>query len=364
MNRLYVVESMPSLTGAAADHRLPLRAREIEGFARAMAAELGVAGVRTPSGLPDDASSRGSPPLARDLQRHRGSGIVIAGDEQPPFVHALAHAMNHRLGQHRADRVLHRPGRGAPGRPDRRRCVSWSSDMGAGRVEVLLILGGNPVLHARRPIWSLSDTCRSVPLRVHLGLYQDETAVQCHWHVPEAHYLESWGDARAFDGTVSIIQPLIAPLYGGRSAYELLAAFVGEAERPGYEIVRAYWREHWPRGAGTGDFEPIGKRPCTMASLPARRSAEAIAVTARGAGQTGREPAPPGPARAGNRLRPDPTVHDGRFANNGWLQELPKPLTKLTWDNAAFISPATAQKLGLTQTFGDRGGEHGQASWT
>src|SRR5262249_9168124 len=122
-------------------------------------------------------------------------------------------------------------------------------DMAAGRVEVLLVLGSNPVFTAPADLEFVRHL-QNVPLRVHLGLYQDETAVQCHWHIPEAHYLESWGDARTYDGTASIIQPLIAPLYGGRSAHEGVGALFGESESTGYEIVQDYWRRHWPTGAG------------------------------------------------------------------------------------------------------------------
>jgi MoCo/4Fe-4S cofactor protein with predicted Tat translocation signal len=358
MNRLYVVECMPSLTGAAADHRLPLRAREVEGFARAIAAEVGVAGVRTSSRLPD-AQRRWVTALARDLQRHHGSGIVLAGDGQPPFVHALAHAMNHLLGNigrtvFYTDPVEARPGDQIAGLRE------LVQDMGAGYVEVLLIVGGNPVLTAPADL-EFEQHLQNVPLRIHLGLHQDETAVQCHWHVPEAHFLESWGDARAFDGTVSIIQPLIAPLYGGRSAYELLTAFVAEAERPGHEIVRAYWREHWPRGSGTGDFERDWEKALHDGFIADSAFTPRQSLSLREGWANRPEAAPPGPEGMEIVFGPDPTVQDGRFANNGWLQELPKPLTKLTWDNAAFLSPATAQRFGLTQTFGNRGGEHGQA---
>lgn len=359
MNRLYVVECMPSTTGAVADHRLPLRAREIERFARTLGAELGIAGVAGSPGLPES-QRHWITALAKDLQGHRSASIILAGDGQPPFVHALAHAMNHFLGNVGKTVIYTDPVEAHPGDQiaGLRELVQ---DMGAGRVEVLLIVGGNPVFTAPADL-EFKRHLQRVPLRAHLGLYQDETAVQCHWHVPEAHFLESWGDARAFDGTVSIIQPLIAPLYGGRSAHELLAALMGEAERPGYEIVRDYWRKHWPRGSASSDFEHDWEKALHEGFIAgsAFTPRQSLSVRERWANQPVAA-APSDPEAFEIVFGPDPTVHDGRFANNGWLQELPKPLTRLTWDNAAFVSPATARKIGVTQTFGDRGGEHGQA---
>jgi molybdopterin-containing oxidoreductase family iron-sulfur binding subunit len=358
MSRLYVVESMPSTTGAVADHRLPLRAREVESFARALAAELGVKGVVANASLAPD-QRRWVSALVRDLEGHRGSGIVLAGDRQPPSVHALAHAMNQHLGNIGKTVLFTDPLEARPG-DQGAELAELVRDMGAGRVEVLLIVGGNPVFTAPTDL-EFERHMQQVPLRVHLGLYQDETAVQCHWHVHEAHFLESWGDARAFDGTVSVIQPLIAPLYGGRSASELLSALIGPAELPGLEIVRTYWREHWPKGSGSGNFERDWAKALHEGFIAGSAFAPRQSLSLRDEWLNQPEAAPPDPEEMEIVFGPDPTLYDGRFANNGWLQELPKPLTKLTWDNAAFVSPGTAQKLGLTETFGDRGGEHGQA---
>ncbi|MGE3806804.1 MAG: TAT-variant-translocated molybdopterin oxidoreductase, partial [Gemmataceae bacterium] len=358
MNRLYVVENMPSITGASADHRLPLRSAEVESFARALAAELGVEGVRASSRL-SARWRRWVTALADDLLRHRGAGLVLAGDGQPPFVHALAHALNQHLGNVGRTVLYTDPVEAHP-------CDQIAGlrelvhDMEAGSVEMLLIVGGNPIFTAPADL-EFEKHLRRVPLRVHLGLYQDETAVQCHWHIPEAHFLESWGDARAFDGTVSIVQPLIAPLYSGLSAYELLAALVGEAESPGHEIVRAYWREHWPSGSGSGDFERDWEKTLHEGFITGSAYMPRRSVSLREGWWNRPEVTPAGPEALEIDFGPDPTVYDGRFANNGWLQELPRPLTKLTWDNAAFVSPATAEKFGLSQTFGNRGGEHGQA---
>src|SRR6185503_15516827 len=177
----------------------------------------------------------------------------------------------------------------------------------------------------------------------------------CQWQIPEAHFLEAWSDARGYDGTVSIVQPLIAPLYGGRSAHEVLAAMTDRPERSGYEIVRT----HWNQGGASAGFEASWRRwlhdgvvPNT-AFPPKQVSASATA----GAGSTAAQAAAGGIEIS---FRNDPSILDGRFANNGWLQELPKPITKLTWDNAVIVSPRTAERLGASANPAYRGGEHGQ----
>jgi molybdopterin-containing oxidoreductase family iron-sulfur binding subunit len=217
------------------------------------------------------------------------------------------------------------------------------ADMQAGLVDLLVILGGNPVYQAPAEL-RFSEHLSKVKLRVHLGLYDDETAALCHWHIPETHYLETWSDGRAFDGTITIMQPLIAPLYGGKSAHEVLAALMGQPNRPSYAIVRDYWRGQLP----PEDFEPFW-RTALHEGLVANTALPPREVAYRNMRVEASELAvSPSDQRSLDLvLRPDPTVWDGRFANNGWLQELPKPLTKLTWDNAALISPATAQRLGL-----------------
>ncbi len=337
MTRLYVVECMPSNTGAAADHRLPLRASEVESFARAVAAGVGVA-VPVPAGL--EAHTAWIAALVRDLQQHRGASVVLAGEQQPAAVHALAHAMNHSLGNAGSTVVYTDPVEARP-MDQLASLVELMDDIDAGRVDALLILGGNPVYDAPADL-RFAGRMQKVSLRIHMGLYQDETAALCHWHIPESHYLESWSDVRGYDGTATLIQPLIAPLYETKTAHELVAAFAGQSFATNYDIVRDYWKQRY----SGGDFEgfwrtalhdgvvpgtalppkPVSLRPDFLSTLPApapkARSLELV-------------------------FRPDPTVFDGRFANNAWLQELPKSITKLTWDNAVFVSPATAERLGL-----------------
>ncbi len=337
MSRLYVVECTPSSTGALADHRLPLRASDIEGVARAVAAGLGLA-VQAPTGSAAPAAWIAA--LVRDLQQHRGSSLVIAGDQQPPAVHVLAHAINHQLGNVGTTVVYTEPVEARP-QDQLASLTDLVNDIDAGAVDALLILGGNPVYDAPADL-HFGARLQQITLRIHHSLYQDETSALCHWHIPQSHELESWSDVRAFDGTVTIVQPLIAPLYETKTAHQVLAAFAGSSDASGYDLVRAYWKgrytganfEHFWRQAVHDGVVPdtalpaktVSLQPDCLANLP---------------------PPPPGVQSLELVFRPDPTVFDGRFANNAWLQELPKPVTKLTWDNAVLVAPATAQRLDL-----------------
>lgn len=357
-NRLYVVESTPSLTGAMADHRWPLRAGEIESFARALAHQLGILGEA--QRLPASGHPQWLEAVARDLQQHRGSSLVVVGDGQPPVVHALAHALNEALGNV-GQTVFYTDPIEAHPVEQMASLRELVADMEAGQVQMLVILGGNPVFTAPAD-FRFADHLARVEFSVHLSLYEDETSALCHWHIPEAHTLESWSDARAYDGTVTILQPLIAPLYNGKSAHELLAALLGKPDSTAHTIVREYWRSQYEdRGAKPGEHRAQGTSDF-----------ERWWQTAVHDGLIADSALPPKPVRvkrdelraklAGSELespvlesqtlevtfKPDPTIWDGRFANNAWLQELPKPLTKLTWDNAALLSPATAERLGVT----------------
>ena len=385
MNRLYAVESMPTSTGSRADHRLALKPSEVEGIARRIAAGIEPGGSREDAARDADVargSSRGTwiDAVAKDLHAHRGSSLIVAGDGQPPVVHAIAHAMNQALGNAGKTVVYTNPVEAEP--IDQLQSLrDLTADMRAGAVDVLVILGGNPVYTAPVDL-SFAAAMNTVPLRVHLSLYDDETSALCHWQIPEAHFLESWSDARAYDGTASIVQPLIAPLYGGRSAHELLAAMSDRPERSAYDIVREFWtnpvgsgltrpaavsaaRAGEPGRAGTpgNDFESSWRRwlhdgvvPDT--ALPART----VSVVPGAVPHVTSPGSPPVHASVGYEIsfRSDPSILDGRFANNGWLQELPKPITKLTWDNAVLVSPATAARLRSGGAPSFQGGEHGQ----
>jgi MoCo/4Fe-4S cofactor protein with predicted Tat translocation signal len=359
MNRLYALETMPTPTGARADHRLPLKPGQIEAAARYLASAVARGGGSAAPAAPgfSPAAVKFLDAVVRDLQSHRGRSLVIAGDPQPAAVHALAHAMNQALGN--AGRtVVYTPTAEAEPVDQLASLRDLVADMEAGRVDLLIVLSANPVYTAP-PDLKFADAMGKVQLRVRLGLYEDETSALCHWQVPEAHFLESWSDARASDGTASIVQPLIAPLYGGRSPHEMIAAMTDRPERSPYDIVREFWKidskapgseDTWRRWLHDGIVPDTA-----FASRPVSLTANlANLLNASNAAN---------PANAANlevAFRPDPSVLDGRFANNGWLQELPKPITKLTWDNAVLVSPATAATLGIRPVPAYQGGEHGQ----
>ena len=333
MNRLYVVESSPTITGATADHKLALAPSQIESFAREIAAQLGlnVAPPLASSGVP--AAWRDA--LIADLSQHRGRVLVIAGREQPPSVHAIAHQMNANLSAPvsyiapvAANTVSHLQS-----------LRELSAEMKAGQVQTLLIIGGNPVYDA--PVdFDFAHHLKQVPNSIHLGLYEDETAAACAWHIPQAHELEAWGDARAFEGTTTIQQPLIAPLYGGKSPLQVLAALLGQPNRSDYDIVREYWSAQRPN-----DFE-VFWRAALHDGVVQNSAAPSVSVALKPDFAVS-APSQVLAAPLEIIFRPDPHIWDGRFANNGWLQELPKPISTLTWDNAALLSPATAQRLKL-----------------
>jgi molybdopterin-containing oxidoreductase family iron-sulfur binding subunit len=345
--RLYAAESSPTCTGTLADHRLPLPARELPRLAAALAAELGVLGLPRPVGL-DAATSRWASAAAADLKQAASRGIVVPGDFAPAAVHALAHAIHAALGC-TGSTVVHTAPVVAVPSGDAATLADLVADMLAGKVEALLILGGNPVFDAPADL-DFRSALQKVPFRVRLGLYDDETSEYCHWHLPEAHYLESWSDARSFDGTASIIQPLIEPLYGGKSAHEVVAAATGSPLRSGLQIVQAFWEKERPGGDfaafwrkvvhdGVVPGSAFPAKPVALRTDEVRRSLDAaLAAAAQSALGSGAFEL---------NFRPDPCLHDGRFANNGWLQELPRPHSKLTWDNAAYFSAATAERLGV-----------------
>ncbi|MDT5156062.1 MAG: hypothetical protein QOH51_419 [Acidobacteriota bacterium] len=455
--RLYSVETTPTNTGFFADHRTPLRPSQFAAYVRALAAGVGAdvgATAGGASGTNDETAK-----IVEDLKAHMGTCIVIAGDEQPPEIHAIAHKMNAALGAvgktvTYVDSVEENP---TDQSNDLRTLVS---EIDAGAVEILVIVGGNPVYTTPVDLKLDAERMKKVGLAVHLGLYDDETSELCHWHIPETHFLETWGDTRAYDGTVTIQQPLITPLYNGKSAYELLAAFTDNPDRRGYDIIRDFWMNEGhgtlmsagaanaagangagantastnttsantaganTAGAAAGGIVGNGAAAVSNNSRAANanssgaanannggagsannggstgannnsaggahngaaaggaasaatkaspeferawrkalndgfvansarkvRNAPASAATAAAAmPDIGAQGAQQGGAGAGQYeivFRTDPTIYDGRFANNGWLQELPKPLTKLTWDNVAIISPATAERLGV-----------------
>jgi MoCo/4Fe-4S cofactor protein with predicted Tat translocation signal len=340
MNRLYVVESTPSPTGAKADHRLRLRHSEIAQLARAVAAGLGASGGE--AAAPDNPRIAWIKAVVNDLGSHRGKSIVIAGDRQPPEVHALAHAINQELGNV-GETVVHTEPLEAKPVNGLESITELTRDIESGLVEMLVIIEANQVYGAPVDL-DFGKKMAKVPLRIRLGLYNDETSELCHWHLPEAHYLEAWSDIRGYDGTVSILQPLVTPLYYGKSPHELLATLLNAPEQNGRQIVQDYWKSG-PSGSSSGDFDKTWQGWLEEGVIP-NTALNPMSVSVKGDWSQGLTRN--SPSSLDIVYRPDPNVVDGQFANNGWLQELPKPITKLTWDNAALMSAGTAVKVGLT----------------
>ncbi len=346
MNRLYALDCGLSGTGAVADHRWPARPSEIEGIAREIAAQLGVATAAQPAlsggeGAAGARSGRRYTEIAKDLAANRGASIVIAGDDQPPVVHALAMSINQSLGNIGSTITVTYPLEVTPVN-QLESLRNLSNDMHRGAVKALIMLGGNPVYDAPAD-FLFQHALAKVPFRAHLSLYYDETSMLSHWHIPELHYLEGWSDVRAHDGTISIVQPLIAPLYNGRSPHEVVGALTGGLDQSPYDTVRAYW---FGKGANEQSWRKwLHDGLIAGSALPPRSGGQTILsvpppATSNGQRATGLELA----------IRPDPNIHDGRFANNGWLQELPRPQTKICWENVALVSPKTAIELGLDDT--------------
>ena len=313
MNRLYVIESTPSSTGMKADHRLPMRAGDIENFARILAGSVGLNSGGNGSSEP----KLFVPPLAKDLLAHKGSSLVIAGDHQSPAVHALAHAINQALGNVGQTVFYTDPVDANP--VNRSESLhALTEDIRAGKVDLLLILGGNPAYDAPAELeFASALKSNAVGLKVFLGSHRNETAELCQWHVPEAHYLESWSDARAYDGTVSIVQPLIEPLYGGKTAHELIGVLAGQSGVAGRDLVQSYWQKQhsgadfdafWRKSLHDGWVEGTTYSPKNVSLKSANATAQSDSA------------ATPGSGTYEINFRRAPSIYDGRFSNNGWLQ--------------------------------------------
>lgn len=435
INRLYVVETTLSLTGAKADHRLGVKPSQLTEIAKAIAGGLGVSGAGSTMQF-DEKTSRWIQGAVRDLQAARGRSIVIAGDNQPPMVHALAHAMNQTLGNVGTTVTYTEPFAPFADQLQTDQLRTLIQEIDSGAVKMLVIVGGNPVYNTPADLKLNRERMDKIPYRVHLGHYLDETGELCHWHISEKHYLEMWSDARAYDGTVTLIQPLVQPLYGSKSAHELVQVFYRENyDKRDLDIVKEFWQKQnlnvsraltstaaagTPRqGQQTSTATTGGTTPSqgVVSSQPSRNFQTGSGETpTRGDGGDGTQPnvATGGAATTGTNtgsstqnagtnptaggrtfedqwrsaihsgfipnstaptrtvtvntaflsqpqpaantaggleisILPDPNIYDGRFTNNGWLQELPKPLNKITWDNVALVSPKTAEELKLNQ---------------
>jgi len=338
MSRLYTIESRYTETGGISDHRMRMKAGRIPAFAAAVASELGVGSA--PSAQWSEKEQLYAREIANDLREAGAQGIVVAGDGQPPEVHALAMAINDQVGSIGSAVTLYDAGESpAPAQDDQLRDLVDA--IGAGQIDALFCVGVNPVYDAPAEL-NMQQALRQVPETVHVGLLRDETAQACRWHVPRAHYLEAWGDGRAYDGTLSIIQPLIAPLYeDAHSEIEVLNALATGMDAAGYDLVRQQWREQI-----ADDFEDTWRRALHDGYL-----ADTQYPTTTASVQSVPSVAAPDDDGLEVVVRLDPTLLDGRFSNNAWMQELPDPITKIVWDNVAIMSQATADDLGVERRY-------------
>jgi len=355
--RLHVVEPTYTLTGGMADHRYVAAAGDIPAFAaqltRAVIRKAEFHGLTVAMGTALDALAGRAPQagwidaVAADLVAYPGKGLVVVGPRQPTAVHALAHWLNAALeNAGKTVDYVPEPDADRPGHTDALRALA--TEMSDGKVDTLVILGGNPVFDAPADLDFTAALAR-VKTGVHLSLHDNETSARCTWSLPRAHVFESWGDARAWDGTWSLTQPLIAPLWGGRTPSELLSMLLGE-NRSAYELTREAFRAVH----GASGLESAWRRALHDGVVPGSAPAgeKVVADEERTAGALLRLTEIPQPAadvRFEVLFAPDPKLHDGRFANNGWLQELPEPVTKITWDNAALIAPEAAARLRVTR---------------
>lgn len=329
MNRLYAVESSAGLTGAAADHRVAIKPSQVEAVAGAIASRFGIQ-TSAPK-LPAAVSEKWVDACAEDL---KAGGVIVAGAHQTPFVHAIAHLINQRIGGN----VKYYASAAPAGT-----LKDLVAALDAGAFETVFILGGNPVYGAPGDL-KFGEKLLKVKTTVYVGTEANETSAVCKWTAAASHFLEAWGDSRTQTGRVLVQQPLIAPLRDTRSAASIIAGFVGVADTEDVLVQKTHGLDAkaWRKALHDGFVSNTGSGP--------------VSVNASGAA--------PAPSAASGDIEavflPDPTIYDGRYANNGWLQELPKPLTKLTWDNAVIMSPNTAKKLSVADeamvslTVGDR----------
>ena len=328
--RLYAIESTPSVSGSLADHHLAVKSSSIPGIAYQLASACGVSAPAASETAPAWLSA-----VAQDLMAHKGKCIVVPGEFQPESVHLAAYAINSALGNvGQTVRVLDGV------EPENTHSLQdLVTDLNSGRVETLIVVSQNPVYSAPASL-NFQAAMRKARLVVRVGQLFDETSRWCHWHIPEAHYLETWSDARAFDGTITIQQPLIEPLYNGKCGSEVIAILLGRPDQIVHDIVKSYWNDR----TKAGEFDPFWQTSLHDGFINGTAvgviNGNAVALPALEQQATGDLEVV---------FRPDPTVGDGTYSNNGWLQECPKPATKMTWDNVVSVSPKEAGKYKIAK---------------
>ena len=340
MNRLYAVESQFSLTGANADHRLRMKGSDVRQFAADLASALGaVPALNVTSG--GDKRAKFLAAVVKDLKAAGAEALVVAGPRQPASVQALAAAMNEKLGSAcvtYTKPVIDKSNAGVEA------LKTLAGEMSAGQVSTLVILGGNPVYAAPADM-QFAVALSKVATSIHLGAEEDETAAASTWHIPEAHLLESWGDEATSEGLAAIQQPMIEPMYGGKTAAEIVSWVTTGKFTKSHDIVKNYWLAQFD-----GNKEDAWRKALHDGVVASSKTVEAVKVTVDARKLAAALGAEAKAAASGIEVGfyPSSAAWDGRFANNGWLQEAPDPISKLVWGNAAMISPKTARDLKLT----------------
>src|SRR5579871_1965289 len=341
MSRVYAIESTPTLLGAKADHRLAMRPDEIIGALRHLAALLGAGPQEWSQG--ENPHAAWLKAVADDLIENKGKALVHAGRQQPVEVHILTDAINHALGAFGSTVKLIAPVEAMAG--SKQQSISeLAVDMESGKVDTLIMLDANPAYDAPSEL-DFAGRLHRVPFSVSLARYDDETAAACKWRIPAAHEYETWSDARAFDGTATILQPQARPLYGGHAAHEVLAVLLGDTSPDNYKLVRDFWQQR-AQQENRGEFEAFWHKALQVGIVSDTAAPSlSLAPNANVPAQLPTDPV----AKQGLQalFRADEASWDGRYANNPWLLEMPRPFTRLTWDNAALIAPGTAKRLGL-----------------
>ncbi|HEY1498041.1 MAG TPA: TAT-variant-translocated molybdopterin oxidoreductase [Acidobacteriaceae bacterium] len=339
MNRLYVIETVTTTTGFKADHRLAVKPSQLAAFAQALAGAVGAGG--SAAGNWSDHDTKYLQGVAADLKASGGKCVVIPGEFAPPAVHLAAFAINQSLGNVGKTVVYTDPVNPMP-TIQGDDLKSLVADMNAGKVDWLVILNSNP-MYATPADLDFETAFNKVGTVVHLGSHVDETGDQAHWHINNAHYLEMWSDARAYDGTVSIVQPMIDPMYGGHNAHEIVQSMLDQPDVSAYDAVRGTWKQQLSKG----DFEFNWRKVLHDGWI------DGTAFTPKTAAAKGGASAASSTPTSGDSIevafRPDANVYDGRYANVGWMQEIPRPVTNLSWDNAAQMSFATMEKNGFAE---------------
>lgn len=355
-NRLYCVESNLSVTGGSADHRLAARSSDVKKFVAVLGQHINSLLKSEKSASATLGNSKASvfvAALAKDLVAHKGKCVLAVGFRQPPEVHAAVHELNHLLGNTGVTvSYFAAPEGDAP--TGYQAIAGLAKDMDAGKVSTLFILGGNPAYNAPGDL-HFAESLAKVKATIHISQYHDETADLCTWHLPQSHYLEAWNDSRAWDGTHSIVQPLIEPLHSSRSQSEILSLFLTGQATKSYELTQSAFKTAYGASATTtwlkalqdgvvpdSAWKPVSVKLATATADNAALAASLTTVLFN---------APIGIASEVQNLEAvfvqDTKVFDGRFTNNAWLQELPDFITKLTWDNAILLSYQTATKNNL-----------------